>query len=76
MVVNQVFARRYFGDRNPVGHSLGLGNEPGTPTDFEIIGAARDSKFYRVRKNIRPLIYFDNRTRAKFRKVRPVSEVR
>jgi len=59
-VVNQSFARRYFGHRNPVGHRLGLGNEPGTPTDVEIVGVVRDSKFYNVREAIRPLIYFDN----------------
>jgi predicted permease len=60
VIVNQAFASRYYGDRNPVGHRLGLGNEPGTATDLEIIGVARDSKFYNVREAIRPLVYFDN----------------
>jgi predicted permease len=60
VMVNQAFARRYFGDRNPVGHRVGLGNEPGTPNDMEIVGVVRDSKFYDVRRDIRPLLYFDN----------------
>lgn len=60
LVVNQAFAHRYFGGRNPVGHAIGLGNEPGTATDLEIVGVTRDSKFYNVREAIRPLIYFDN----------------
>jgi len=60
VVVNQTFARRYYGNLNPVGHWLALGNEPGTPPDTEIIGVVRDSRFYNVRTAIRPLIYFDN----------------
>jgi predicted permease len=60
VVVNQALVRRHFGGRNPVGHRLGLGNEPGTPTDIEIVGVVRDSKFYDLREAIRPLIYFDN----------------
>jgi predicted permease len=60
VIVNQAFARQYYGDRNPVGHRLGLGNEPGTPTNLEIIGVVRDSKFFDVRETIGPLIYFDN----------------
>jgi predicted permease len=60
IVVNQAFARHYFGGRNPVGHTIGLGNEPGTPTDLEIVGVARDSRFFNVREAISPLLYFDN----------------
>jgi predicted permease len=58
-IVNQSFARRYFAGRNPVGHSIGLSNDPGTKTDIEVIGVARDSKFYNVRDEIRPQIYLD-----------------
>jgi predicted permease len=60
VLVNQAFARRYFGDRNPVGHRIGLGDAQGTPTDLEIVGVVRDSKFFNLRDAIRPLIYFDN----------------
>ena len=60
VVVNQTFARRYYGNLNPVGHWLALGNEPGTKADTEIVGVVRDSRFFDVRTAIRPLIYFDN----------------
>ena len=60
VIVNQAFVRRYYGNLNPLGHRLALGNEPGTSTDLEIIGVVRDSRFYDVRTAIRPLIYFDN----------------
>jgi ABC-type antimicrobial peptide transport system permease subunit len=43
-----------------VGHWIGLGNDPGTKTDIEIIGVVKDSKFYNVREDIRPQIYLDN----------------
>lgn len=42
VIVNESFARRYFKDRSPVGHRLGLGNRPDTVTDIEIIGVVRD----------------------------------
>ncbi len=37
-IVNESFARRYFGDRSPIGARLGLGNQADTPTDVEIVG--------------------------------------
>ena len=37
-IVNESFARRYFGDRDPVGARLGLGNGPDTPVNVEIVG--------------------------------------
>lgn len=41
-IVNETFARRYFGDRSPVGARIGAGNRPDTPTDIEIIGVVRE----------------------------------
>ena len=31
VIVNESFARRYFGGRNPVGRRVGIGNQPDTP---------------------------------------------
>jgi predicted permease len=59
-IVNQAFARKFFAGRNPVGHLVRLGNDPGTRIGFEVIGVARDSRFYNVRKAIRPQIYLDD----------------
>ena len=42
VIVNQNFARRYFGDRNPVGARIGLGSRVDTQTNIEIIGVVRE----------------------------------
>ena len=37
-IVNEKFARHYFGDRSAIGRHVGMGGDPGTKTDIEIIG--------------------------------------
>ncbi|MGC9970787.1 MAG: ABC transporter permease [Bryobacteraceae bacterium] len=44
-VVNEKFARYYFGERGALGRHLGLGTDPGTKTDIEIIGVVRDTRY-------------------------------
>jgi predicted permease len=41
-LVNDTFARRYFGTRSPVGARVGPGNRPDTATDVEIVGVVRE----------------------------------
>ncbi len=41
-IVNETFARRYFGDRSPVGARVGPGNRPDTETDVPIVGVVRE----------------------------------
>ena len=41
-IVNETFARRYFGNRSPVGAHVGPGNRPDTTTDIEIVGVVRE----------------------------------
>jgi predicted permease len=41
-IVNETFARRYFGTRSPLGARLGQGTLPGTVADAEIVGVVRD----------------------------------
>jgi predicted permease len=48
-IVNESFARKYFGRRNPVGARVGRGNRPNVVTDIEIIGVVRDFN----RRNLR-----------------------
>jgi predicted permease len=43
-VVNQSFARFYFGDQNPIGKLIGPGKRHG-PADYEIVGVAKDAKY-------------------------------
>jgi predicted permease len=47
-IVNERFARRYFGDRSPLGAGLGFGNRPDTKTEMEIVGVVRTFS-YRAR---------------------------
>ena len=51
-IVNEKFAKRYFGDRNPIGRHLGFGIDPGTKTDIEIVGVAGDTKYENMREEI------------------------
>jgi predicted permease len=48
-IVNESFARRYFGGRNPVGHRLGRGSGPDTPANIEIIGVVEDFSYRSLR---------------------------
>ena len=48
VIVNERFARRYFGDRSPVGARLGFGVAPNAPTDMEIVGVVKTFS-YRAR---------------------------
>jgi ABC-type antimicrobial peptide transport system permease subunit len=41
-IVNETFARRYFGDRSPVGARIGPGNRPDTETNVPIVGVVRE----------------------------------
>jgi len=52
IIVNESFAKRYFGDRNPLGRHVGFGIDPGTRTDMEIIGVVKDIKYMNLRNEI------------------------
>jgi hypothetical protein len=43
-VVNEAFAKKYFGGINAVGHKIGVGIDPGTKTDITIVGVSRNTK--------------------------------
>lgn len=49
VIVNESFARRYFGGRNPVGYRLGVGSRPDTPTNIEIVGMIEDFSYRSLR---------------------------
>ncbi len=56
-IVNEKFAKRYFGETNVVGRHIGQGGDPGTKTDIKIVGVARDTKYESMRDEI-PLEVF------------------
>jgi predicted permease len=55
-IVNEKFAKEYFGD-HALGRHLGIGGDPGTKLDIEIIGVVRDSKYESMRDEM-PLEVF------------------
>jgi predicted permease len=56
-IVNSSFAKKYFGDGVAVGHRIGLGSDPGTPTDTEIVGVVNDTRYEGLRDEIPRLVY-------------------
>jgi predicted permease len=44
-MVNEAFARAYFGGQNPVGRRFGFGDQPGDAGQFEIVGVLGDARF-------------------------------
>ena len=54
MIVNETFARHYFGNENPVGRRVGLA--PGAQ-DIEIVGVARDAKYTELRNEAIRMVY-------------------
>jgi predicted permease len=55
-VVNQTLARKYLGDRNPIGRQFAFG-DPKVSPKIEIVGVVADSKFHDLRDEIWPTIY-------------------
>jgi len=51
-IVNQRFADRYFAGRSPIGRHVGMGGDPGTVTDIEIVGVVRDTRYESLREEI------------------------
>jgi predicted permease len=48
-IINERFARQYLGGTNAIGRHIGMGGDPGTKLDIEIVGIVRDSKYETMR---------------------------
>jgi predicted permease len=57
-IVNESYAKHYFGGRSPIGRHIGFGTNPGTKTPIEIIGVVKDTKYMGVRDEIPRTVYF------------------
>ena len=64
-IVNEKFARRFFGDGIALGKHIGLGGDPGTRLDTEIIGVARDTKYESMRDEV-PIEVYEPYTQQDF----------
>jgi len=56
-IVNQKFARHYFGDKSAVGRHLGRGGGPGAKLDVEIIGVVADTLYEGPREGVRRQVF-------------------
>ncbi|MFB3825542.1 MAG: ABC transporter permease [Bryobacteraceae bacterium] len=56
-VVNESFARRYFGGQSPVGKRFSQGMEYRAGKSFEIIGVVRDAHYFNLREEVEPMVY-------------------
>ena len=57
VIINQTFARYFFGDSNPIGKRMTTDDDPKAPLDMEIIGVVRDAKFIKLREKPRRHFY-------------------
>ena len=56
-IVNQRFVDRYFGGQSPIGRHVGMGGDPGTKLDIEIIGVVKDARYESLRDEIPYQLY-------------------
>ena len=57
-IVNERFARYFFGDSNAIGRRIGFGADPNTSTPIEIVAVVRDSKYTDVRDEVQRQVFF------------------
>jgi predicted permease len=57
-ILNQKFARHYFGDSPAVGRHIGMGGDPGTKTDIEIIGVVGDTRYQTMKQEPPRQVFF------------------
>jgi len=55
VVINEATARYFFGHENPIGRRLGRGQSG--PTDLEIIGVVKNTKYLDMREENRRIVY-------------------
>src|SRR5207247_2493286 len=59
-IVNEKFARHYFGNKSAVGRHLGRGGGPGTKLETEIVGVVANSLYEGPREGVRRQVFIPN----------------
>ena len=59
-IVNQRFAKHYFGDRSAIGRHLGRSSRPDTKLDVQIIGVVEDTLYEGPREGVRRQVFVPN----------------
>jgi predicted permease len=55
-IINETMAKKYFGDRDPVGRKMKFGSGTG-PLNMEIVGVVKDALHSSVRSEVRNFVY-------------------
>jgi len=56
-IVNECFARHYFGKKSALGHYIGRGSDPGTPANIQIIGVVNDTHYRSLQEKLSRQVY-------------------
>ena len=51
-MINDKFAKKFFPEGRAVGHRIGMGGDPGTKTDIEVVGVFGDMKYEGMRDEV------------------------
>jgi predicted permease len=62
-IVNESFVKQWLGGGNPIGRRFGVGWGPGSKTDIEIVGVARNAKYSDLRRGPEPMYFVPYRQR-------------
>ena len=54
VIVNESFARTFFGERNPIGKQVLRGQE----NTYRIVGVCADTRYHRIKAEVRPILFF------------------
>ena len=58
-IVNEAFAKKFYDNANPVGKRFGFEGDKGeTPPVYEIIGVVKNTKYYELREDFKPIAFF------------------
>ena len=60
VVVDDLFVRRFYGDRNPLGEQFGLGPKP--TNHYRIVGVVKSGRYYSLREASHPALFFPSAT--------------
>ncbi len=58
-IVNEAFAKKYYDGANPVGKLFSFEGDKGeTPPVFEVVGLVKNTKYYELREDFKPIAFF------------------
>jgi predicted permease len=57
-IVNEAFAKKFFGDTNPLGRTIRVEGQAGKPDPmYQIVGVVRNTKYYELREDFLPVSF-------------------